>query len=180
MAPVGVEPTRPEGTGFWIRRGCQLRQGAEAAALRGADDGHRTRDIHLGRVVLCQLSYVRNAPDCCARRGHSVSRVWRSRDDAPPAVFRLAFPTARLSARSHHCQVPLPVRPARRRLPPHRAVAAWVPPTAATGCRLAAGCCPRGALRARCVIGAIEFVCAPRRDRTPGPLSKSQLLYRLS
>lgn len=29
------------------------------AILHGADDGHRTRDIHLGRVALCQLSYIR-------------------------------------------------------------------------------------------------------------------------
>ncbi len=27
-----------------------------------ADDGHRTRDIHFGRVTLCQLSYIRIRP----------------------------------------------------------------------------------------------------------------------
>lgn len=42
-----------------------------------ADDGHRTRDIHFGRVTLCQLSYIRICPEMLHRRGQSVLRCGR-------------------------------------------------------------------------------------------------------
>ncbi len=47
--------------------------------LSGADDGIRTRDPHLGKVVLYQLSHVRTAP-----QGHSKSRDWDSGLQRPP------------------------------------------------------------------------------------------------
>ena len=34
----------------------------------GAVDGTRTRDIHLGKVALYQLSYYRTQPEWCGRR----------------------------------------------------------------------------------------------------------------
>lgn len=42
-----------------------------------ADDGHRTRDIHFGRVTLCQLSYIRVCPEMLHRRGQSALRCGR-------------------------------------------------------------------------------------------------------
>lgn len=53
-----------------------------------ADDGHRTRDIHFGRVTLCQLSYIRIRPGLFCPTGPLGSRVdgWRyiSRLSMPP------------------------------------------------------------------------------------------------
>src|ERR1700743_1955293 len=48
-------------------------QGAASPRLR-ADDGIRTRDPHLGKVMLYQLSHVRMPPLCTFRGGSSPSR----------------------------------------------------------------------------------------------------------
>ena len=44
------------------RRLVRLGQGAGQRPIGGADDGIRTRDPHLGKVVLYQLSHVRTPP----------------------------------------------------------------------------------------------------------------------
>ncbi len=52
------------------------------AARSGADDGHRTRDIDLGRVALYQLSYIRKAPDPCPTGPLGV--MWHGIRALPP------------------------------------------------------------------------------------------------
>jgi hypothetical protein len=47
------------GEATMAERARNARSGAFAPESRGADDGIRTRDPHLGKVVLYQLSYVR-------------------------------------------------------------------------------------------------------------------------
>ena len=49
------------------------------ARIHGADNGVRTRDPHLGKVVLYQLSHVRI---CSLRFRETIVKNWRRRPDS--------------------------------------------------------------------------------------------------
>ena len=53
---TGLEPVRKKHTP--LKRACL----PVPAHSLGADDGVRTRYLHLGKVALCQMSYIRMVP----------------------------------------------------------------------------------------------------------------------
>src|SRR5262245_54738934 len=68
QTPRSLDPTLHDATGAlprkgdWPRRGPAAPKGRQPAFPARADDGTRTRDPNLGKVVLYQLSHVRVDP----------------------------------------------------------------------------------------------------------------------
>src|SRR5262245_24159109 len=65
---------------------CRLRRDAGPAGESGAGNGTRTRDVHLGKVVLYQLSYSRSKTSRMVRirsRLSIRSSGWRLRPSGP-------------------------------------------------------------------------------------------------
>ena len=78
-APRGFEPrfTDPKSAVLPLDEGAAVREGEEI----GAEDGTRTRDPHLGKVMLYQLSHFRSElPDHLRCGAESQNSNWRHRD----------------------------------------------------------------------------------------------------
>ena len=110
----GDAQIRTGGRGFagpclttWPRRRRKRQAGQPAPQSHGADNGVRTRDPHLGKVVLYQLSHVRVRESTIRKTAHSCKREFQlfsnslatcnfSRDDVTSQRFVLC--TLQLSA----------------------------------------------------------------------------------
>lgn len=121
-----------------------------------ADDGHRTRDIHFGRVTLCQLSYIRICPEMLHRRGQSVLRCGRLAVHLTP-IGAAATPQPVLT--------PEDLRAGRSRLVVGCGTAAAYPVPGTTRWYVCGSTPPHFSRR------------TPPGSRTPHPLIKSQVLW---
>ena len=76
-APRGFEPrfTDPKSAVLPLDEGAAVRMGRN-----GAEDGTRTRDPHLGKVMLYQLSHFRSVIDRLERWCRGPGSNWRHRD----------------------------------------------------------------------------------------------------
>ena len=81
-APRGFEPrlTDPKSAVLPLDEGAAVPEVDLGAGRNGAEDGTRTRDPHLGKVMLYQLSHFRSK-DCAGRRWcREPDSNWRHRD----------------------------------------------------------------------------------------------------
>ena len=65
------------------KRESAARKGPLTCCLLGADDEIRTRDPHLGKVMLYQLSHVRSADRLSADQADRTTGIGRIRDRQP-------------------------------------------------------------------------------------------------
>lgn len=121
-----------------------------------ADDGHRTRDIHFGRVTLCQLSYIRICPEMLHRRGQSALRCGRLAVHLTP-IGAVRAPQPVLT--------PEDLRAGRSRLVVGCGTAAAYPVPGTTRWYVCGSTPPHFSRR------------TPPGTRTPHPLIKSQVLW---